>query len=96
MEKDLATVDQLISWIENQEFTIALEGYNIKEIDNFISYLVSWIKVLDKKNSVLKKQVSGLEKSNEENIKEIELLKFEIQRLKTNLKQMEVNDEHRK
>ncbi|EIE39301.1 MAG0865 family DivIVA-related protein [Mycoplasmopsis canis] len=96
MERDLATVDQLISWIENQEFTIALEGYNIKEIDNFISYLVSWIKVLDKKNSVLKKQVSGLEKSNEENIKEIELLKFEIQRLKTNLKQMEVNDEHRK
>nr|WP_322959362.1 hypothetical protein [Mycoplasmopsis canis]WQQ12725.1 hypothetical protein RRG48_01595 [Mycoplasmopsis canis] len=96
MEKDLATVDQLISWIENQEFTIALEGYNIKEIDNFISYLVSWIKVLDKKNSVLKKQVSGLEKNNEENIKEIELLKFEIQRLKTNLKQMEVNDEHRK
>ncbi|AMD81528.1 hypothetical protein MCANPG14_02905 [Mycoplasmopsis canis PG 14] len=96
MEKDLATVDQLISWIENQEFTIALEGYNIKEIDNFISYLVSWIKVLDKKNSAFKKQVSGLEKSNEENIKEIELLKFEIQRLKTNLKQMEVNDEHRK
>ncbi|EIE39606.1 hypothetical protein MCANUF31_02855 [Mycoplasmopsis canis UF31] len=96
MEKDLATVDQLISWIENQEFTIALEGYNIKEIDNFISYLVSWIKVLDKKNSVLKKQVSGLEKNSEENIKEIELLKFEIQRLKTNLKQMEVNDGHRK
>ncbi|WAM08663.1 hypothetical protein [Mycoplasmopsis cynos] len=41
MNNDLTKIDQLISWIEKNEFTISLDGYNVREIDEFVKKIIS-------------------------------------------------------
>lgn len=96
MNNDLTKIDQLISWIEKNEFTISLDGYNVYEIDEFVKKIISWVKVINSDNEELKQKMELLEKELFNKTNELNKAEFEIQRYKTTLKQLEkVNDERK-
>ncbi|WP_117275716.1 MAG0865 family DivIVA-related protein [Mycoplasmopsis edwardii] len=96
MNNDLKKTEELISWIEKQDFSLSLEGYDVNEIDNFMNHLVSWVRMLESNNMDLKKRILELEQEitnkNMQNAKN----EFEIQRYKTIIKQLEKVNESRK
>lgn len=96
MNNDLKKTEELISWIEKQDFSLSLEGYDVNEIDNFMNHLVSWVRMLESNNMDLKKRILDLEQEitnkNVQNAKN----EFEIQRYKTIIKQLEKVNESRK
>ncbi|WBP83971.1 MAG0865 family DivIVA-related protein [Mycoplasmopsis edwardii] len=96
MNNDLKKTEELISWIEKQDFSLSLEGYDVNEIDNFMNHLVSWVRMLEGNNMDLKKRILELEQEitnkNMQNAKN----EFEIQRYKTIIKQLEKVNESRK